>query len=110
LRKLFLSLIFAVFALAVGVFFAFAQSSVVEKTKLTMTGDVVAVDWVGNKLSVNGTDGIVTITVSDETKIVKGTEAVDATELGQGTHVEIAYVNQPDNSIKALAIMITDPI
>jgi len=85
-----------------------AQEVVLENELMKTEGKVTEVDWVANAIAVSGPDGETVFTLTPETVVMAQAEETVRSNLEQGQHVEVYYVNGPDGSAKAVRIIITD--
>jgi hypothetical protein len=97
--------------------FGFAQEMETQNRTMVAEGTIMSVDWVGDKIFLDGgdemftavDDGQLELVMTDDVKVMKRADASAQTELEQGMHVKVEYVVLSDGTCKAKNILITDP-
>ncbi|MEI8350242.1 MAG: hypothetical protein WCI77_08825 [Candidatus Omnitrophota bacterium] len=105
-KRIFLFIVLSVFF---GIF-CYGQNHNQNNEIKRITGTLEEVDWVGNKISVRtmhfGKIDEITLIVSSDTEIIKGTDKVGFLEVKVSDEVAVEYVDNSLSGLKALSIMV----
>jgi hypothetical protein len=89
----------------------FCQDSGSTKETKSLTGTAIAIDWVASLLTIRYFDTLkdsydeITLTVTSDTRILRGTDRIDFSGIEEGDEVVIEYYRDDFSGLKARSIV-----